>query len=169
MPVTINIQAYTFLYSILCGMLIGLIYDIFRIKRKTIRTRALFIYIEDLIYWIIVVIVVFALIFYSNDGEIRGYILIGVLIGVTLYMLLLSNIIVKLSVKLLDLIGKIIKLILFVITYPFRIVLKLLSIPAKLVSKPVKKLLKSIKAYSRIRVTKITLWKKSLKNMIKKI
>ena len=169
MPVEISTQAYTFLYSILCGMLIGFIYDVFRIKRKTIKTGALFIYIEDLTYWIIVAAIVFALIFYSNDGEIRGYIFIGAIIGVTLYMLLFSNIIVNLSVRVLDLLGRIIRFILFIISYPVRILIKIISFPIRLISKPVKKLLKSLKASLKIRLTKISFLKKTIRNMIKKI
>lgn len=150
-------------------MLIGFIYDVFRIKRKTIKTGALFIYIEDLTYWIIVAAIVFALIFYSNDGEIRGYIFIGAIIGVTLYMLLFSNIIVNLSVRVLDLLGRIIRFILFIISYPVRILIKIISFPIRLISKPVKKLLKSLKASSKIRLAKMSFLKKTIRNMIKKI
>ncbi|NMB97044.1 MAG: spore cortex biosynthesis protein YabQ [Clostridiaceae bacterium] len=169
MPIEISVQAYTFLYSVLCGMLIGFIYDLLRIKRKTIKTGALFINVEDLAYWIIAATIVFALIFYSNSGEIRGYIFIGIVIGDILYTLLLSNLIVKLSVKILDLLGRIIKFVLFVILYPVKIIIKIISYPVKLISRPVKKLLKSIKARSRIKLIKISLLKKTIRNMFKKI
>jgi len=150
-------------------MVIGFVYDVFRIKRKTIKTTVLFIYIEDILYWIIVMAIMFALIFYSNDGEIRGFIFIGALIGVILYMLLLSKIIVKFSLAILNILGKIIKVILFIVAYPFRLIYRVLSIPVKLLMKPAKKFTRSIKAYSRIKMVKISMWKRSLRNRIKKI
>jgi len=169
LPVEISVEVSTFFYSILCGILTGLIYDFFRIKRKTIKTGALFVYIEDLVYWIIVAGVVFALIFYSNDGEIRGYIFIGIIIGAIFYALLFSKIIVNISVKLLNWLGRAIKFIFFVISYPFKIIIKILSYPAMLISKLVKKLFRKTKAVTKIKLTKVSLLKKTIRNMIKKI
>jgi len=169
LPVGINVEVRTFFYSVMCGMLTGLIYDFFRIKRKTIKTGTLFIYLEDLVYWFIVAAVVFALIFYSNDGEIRGYIFIGIITGAVLYALLFSKVIVNVSVKLLNLLGRAIKFIFFIVLYPFRIVIRLLSYPAKLISGFIKKLFRRIKASLRIKLTKVSLLRKTLRNMIKKI
>jgi len=66
-------------------MIIAFIYDAFRIKRRAVKTSALVTYIEDIIYWIIVSIIMFAVVYYSNEGEIRGYLFLGTILGAVLY------------------------------------------------------------------------------------
>ena len=150
LPTSVSTQAYIFLYSVLIGMFIAFIYDIFRIKRKVIKTGVLFIYIEDLLFWIIVAIFVFIHVCYFNDGEFRFYILTGAIIGVIIYMLLLSKIIVKSSVAILNLIWKIIKYILLVLIYPIKLIYKAVMIPAKLVFRPAKKIYRSIRGITKV-------------------
>jgi len=41
-----------------------------------------------------------------NNGEIRGYIFIGLFLGIALYMLFLSKTVVKVSVKIINIRGK---------------------------------------------------------------
>ena len=59
-------------------MLIAFIFDLFRIKRKAVETGNLLTYIEDLLYWIIAALVMFAVVYLANEGELRGYIFLGV-------------------------------------------------------------------------------------------
>ena len=44
-------QAYLFLLFTLNGIIIGLLFDIFRILRKTIKTNNFATYIEDILFW----------------------------------------------------------------------------------------------------------------------
>ena len=50
------------------GMLIAFIYDLFRVKRKTIRTKTLGVVIEDFLFWILAALVMFSVVYYSNEG-----------------------------------------------------------------------------------------------------
>ena len=45
-------QAYIFAVFMINGIIIGILFDIFRILRKTIKTNDIFTYIEDIIFWI---------------------------------------------------------------------------------------------------------------------
>lgn len=169
MPISISSQANVFLWSIIGGMLIGLAYDVFRIKRKAIRTGSFLVYIEDLTYWIIAALIMFFIVYYSNDGEVRGYIFIGTIIGVILYALLLSKIIMKSSLFIIRLVYKLIKTIFDVLTYPIRVIIKILAVPAGFLIKLSKKSLKRARGISRIRFAKAAMWRKTLKNKRKKI
>jgi spore cortex biosynthesis protein YabQ len=169
LPASVSTQAYIFLYSVLIGMFIAFIYDIFRIKRKVVKTGVLFLYIEDLLFWIIVAIFVFIHVCYFNDGEFRFYILAGAIIGVIIYILLLSKIIVKSSVAVLNIIWKIIKYILFVLIYPIRLIYKIVMIPAKLVFRPAKKLCRSARGITKVYISKMALWYRINKNARKKV
>ena len=162
-------QANIFLYSIAGGMLIAFIYDAFRIKRKAVRTKTLVIYFEDFIYWIIVALVMFAVIYCSNDGEPRGYIFAGAIIGVIVYALLLSKLIVRSSLAVLRFLYRVFGTVWSIITYPFKIALKILGIPAVFLLGALKKALKYLKRTGKSRLTKTILWRKMMKNILRKI
>ena len=171
-PAPVVTEVYIFLYSVLSGMLIAFIYDIFRIKRKVVKTGVFFLYLEDILFWIIAVIVMFVLIYYGNEGEIRGYIYMGAIAGIAIYMLLLSKIVILCSVAVLNFILKAIKFVLFIVAYPIRIVFILILFPIKFFSKYVKKLYKYTKKYAKTAakagISKITKGRKIFKKGRKK-
>ena len=127
---TISNQAYVFLCCVLGGMIIAFMYDVFRIRRKAIRSSNIIVYFEDFIYWILVALVLFAVVYISNDGELRGYVIIGAIIGIILYTLLLSKIVMTVFLFALRLIYKFLITAFSIILFPFKIVLKVLKFPA---------------------------------------
>jgi len=169
LPVSVKNQVYVFLWSIVGGALIALIYDLFRIKRKTVKTGIVAIYFEDLIYWVIVAIVMFAVVYHSNEGEIRGFIFIGTILGVTLYAIFLSKIITKFVVFIIRLIFRILKKLWEIVIFPFKLIFKILSYPAKPLGRLAQKSYKSARAFGRNRITKMKMWSRRYKNKIKKI
>ena len=46
-------QAYLFLMFVLNGVFIAILFDFFRILRKTFKTKNMITYIEDVLFWII--------------------------------------------------------------------------------------------------------------------
>ena len=91
-------QAYLFLIFTLDGFIIGFIFDFFRILRKSFKTSNLVTYIEDFIFWILTGILILYSIFTFNNGEIRFFMFIGIILGILLYILTLSNYTIKLNV-----------------------------------------------------------------------
>ena len=83
-------QVYIFGYSIITGMILGLIFDIFRGFRLN-RIKDIWVYIQDIIFWIVTAIIIIISAFIINNGELRGYMLIGYLLGAGFYMILLSR------------------------------------------------------------------------------
>jgi spore cortex biosynthesis protein YabQ len=166
---TVSTQAYIFLCSVASGMVIALIYDLFRISRKAVRTANLLIYVEDLLYWLIVAIVMFTMVYYSNEGELRSYIFIGAILGTILYVLLFSRIIINSSMLIINVVRKIVKLILLVLLFPFRIMIKLSAIPAKTVARYAGLSARGLRHMGRNRLSKAGIWRKVFRNMIKKI
>lgn len=84
-------QVYIFLLANFAGALVGMIWDIFRVKRKLVQTSDIVVYIEDILYWLIISVVLFLLMYYSKECELRSYILLGLFIGVVMYMCTLSK------------------------------------------------------------------------------
>ena len=124
-------QAYVFLCTVAGGMAIALVYDIFRIIRKAVRTGGLLTYAEDIVYWVIAAAIMLLTVYYSNEGEIRGFLFVGTVIGVVLYSSLLSKFVMGCSLFIINMTIKIVKAVLFVIMYPFRFILRVLASPAR--------------------------------------
>ena len=91
-------QIYIFAIFILYGLLTGLLFDFFRVLRKSFRTSNIITYIHDIIFWLIVGITLLFTIFRFNNGELRGYIFIGIGIGVSMYLLVFSRPFISISV-----------------------------------------------------------------------
>lgn len=102
-------QVYIFLWTILTGVGMGLIFDFFRLLRRSKTTRDIWVYVQDIIFWIVIAISIIVSTFLINDGELRAYMLIGYILGALFYMLLFSKIIMKVFTFIFDTIENIFK------------------------------------------------------------
>ena len=90
-------QAYLFLVFSLTGVVLGVLFDFFRVLRKTFKTGDFVTYIEDILYWILAGIIILYNIWFFNDGEIRVFMILGILMGAIIYCLTLSPIFIKID------------------------------------------------------------------------
>lgn len=127
-------QAYLFIVFSLTGIGLGILFDFFRALRKTFKTPDFVTYIEDIIYWILAGIIVLYNIWFFNDGEIRIYMILGILIGAMIYTLTLSSIFIKIN-------HFVMSKIKIILTFIY----KIFKIPLKFINNIVNKLKKLIK------------------------
>ena len=127
-------QLFCLLIFILTGLVIGILFDIFRILRKSFKTADFITYLEDIIFWILTGCIMLFSIFIFNNGEIRGYVFIGIAIGIISYMLIISRFFVKISVSIIKFIKKI-------LSYPIKLIKNIFT---KIILKPTLKILKNI-------------------------
>lgn len=127
-------QAYLFLIFTINGILIGFLFDIFRILRKSFKTNDLITYIEDIIFWILTGIIILFSMCKFCDGELRVFTILGIAIGVILYMLTISTYIIKISVFIINIIKSIIGKIISIIIYPFKLIWNIIK---KFIFKPI--------------------------------
>lgn len=99
----IFIQMQFFMISILWGAIILLAYDVLRILRRLIKHNNIILAIQDLIFWIVASVFIFAMIYKENDGIIRGFAVMGVTIGMVLYHFIVSTFLVNTITKLIQL------------------------------------------------------------------
>lgn len=144
-------QLYTFFNFILTGVIIGILFDIFRILRKSFKTLDIITYIQDFIFLILTGIIMLYSIFTFNNGEIRGYVIIGVFLGIMIYILLLSKYFITIMVKFINLIKK-------VVYYPLHL---LSSFIIKNICKPIR----NISYQIFLKLPKINLKKKKSDNL----
>ena len=130
----INNQALLFCVFIINGLLIGLLFDFFRILRKSFKTSDIITYIEDILFWILTGIILLYSIFTFNNGEIRFYMFLGVILGCIIYMLLFSRYIVNTITKIVLFFKKIIIKIINIMIYPLKMLIKMLN---KILKKPI--------------------------------
>lgn len=126
-------QAYLFLIFSIDGILIGLLFDFFRILRKSFKTPDFVTYIEDIVFWFLTGLIILYSIFTFNNGELRAYIFIALFIGIVIYILALSKYIIKINVTIIKFIRSIASKIINILMFPFKIVLNLLK---KVIFKP---------------------------------
>ena len=109
----------SFGYSILTGILAGIIYDLLRAYRYTRKPRKRFKYVEDIIFWFIITILFFITIVNISDGVLRGFLFIGFFAGGTLYFLMASKYIFSIFLKIFKLIIHLINEIIRILKIPF--------------------------------------------------
>ena len=93
------LQLYNFCVFIVLGIVISFIFDIFRILRKSFKTNNFFTYIEDISFWLISGYLIISAIFKFNDGELRAYLFIGILIGIAIYIILFTKFVNNIFLK----------------------------------------------------------------------
>lgn len=78
-------QVTFLLVTLCCGMALIFFYEVLRLLRWISSHPAGLIWIEDILYWAVASIPVFYIFFIYNDGEIRWYGVLMLLMGAWLY------------------------------------------------------------------------------------
>lgn len=107
-------QAYVFAIFILNGVIIGILFDVFRILRKSFKTSNLITYIQDILFWILCGLILLYSIFKFNNGILRLFIFLGISVGIILYMLIFSKIFINFSVSSIKILKKILKILIII-------------------------------------------------------
>lgn len=95
---TIGQEAFFLGCAVLVGAVLFLLYDLLRIFRRIAPHGNIWIGIEDFIYWLVCTGVVFVMLYQENDGMVRGFAFIGIVLGMGIYYLFLSRYVVKVNV-----------------------------------------------------------------------
>ena len=97
-------QSILFFQTVALGVIIGVVFDIFRILRRVFKHKNIFVYIEDGLFWLMVFLGVLYFILNHAHGQIRFFFLFGIALGIILYLNSISLIFIKVSTKILRLI-----------------------------------------------------------------
>ena len=138
-------QAYLFLIFILNGLIIGILFDFFRILRKSFKTSDIVTYIEDLLFWILAGIIILYSIFTFNNGEIRLFMFLAIVMGVIIYMFLFSSYVIRVNVAIIKFLKNITIKIFSFLSMPFKFIYK---ITKKIFFKPISFIIINIRKFS---------------------
>ena len=158
-------QLYLLCIFTLSGFLIGILFDIFRILRKSFKTPDFITYIEDFIFWSLTGIYLLFIIFKFSFGEIRIFMFAGLIIGFIVYMVTLSKYFISINVKIITFLKNLILKILRVIAFPFITIYKFLK---RLIFKPITFMTINIMGILKKFVKKLNFFNKNTKNTSQK-
>lgn len=99
---TIHEELILFFLSCAAGIVLGILYDIFRVLRILIPHHNFFVILEDIIYLSFYGIFLSAFASAQARGELRIYFIIGNILGFALYYFTLGSIVVRIFKKLLS-------------------------------------------------------------------
>lgn len=80
-----------FFWSMICGVAMTIVYDFLRARRREKKQVGLFIYIEDIVWFCVLGVLVYLLAFRQNAGMIRWYSFFVIGLGALIYKLLLGD------------------------------------------------------------------------------
>ena len=144
-------QAYLFLIFTINGIIIGLLFDIFRILRRSFKTSVIITYMQDVLFWILTGFILLYSIFVFSNGEIRFYMFLAVFLGSLIYMLIFSKYFIEINVKIILIFKNVIEKILAIIIFPIKIIMKFMK---KIFFKPIK-FIKNTKANCQKKIKNI--------------
>lgn len=127
-------QANLFLIFTINGIVIGILFDIFRILRKSFKTSDIVTYMQDILFWILTGFILLYSIFTFSNGEVRFYMFLGVFLGCLIYMILFSKYFININVKIIKIIKKIISIILMPIKLLIKFIKKIIIRPINFIT-----------------------------------
>ena len=84
-------QEQIFIFFFIIGIIIGILFDIFKVLRKTFKTSDFVTFIEDLIFLFLSGNLIISGILKLNSGEVRFFLFLGIFFGILSYILTISN------------------------------------------------------------------------------
>lgn len=120
-------QLFVLLYSLAVGVALGILFDVFKIKREFFGVTRLILFFDDLVYMLICTVVLILGVFKVNNGKLRWYELLAPAVGFIIYRLTLSKLIIAFFYFLSSRIKKLFKLVIKFVRKLLNPVLKLLE------------------------------------------
>ena len=121
MPLKIDSQLNILIYSILSGVFVGILFDLYNIIRG-IKIPKIIIVVEDILFWILTAIIVFTFLLYNNYAFLGPYVYIFMIITIILYLKLISPKIIKFEMYSISKLSYFIRILLKNIIYPVKII-----------------------------------------------
>jgi len=121
MPLTLEVQSQTVLYSILSGILIGILFDLYSMIRG-IKVPKIIVIIEDILFWVLTALIVFTFLLYKNYAFLGPYVYVFMILTLIIYLKIISSKVRKIEIYIIE-----------KVSWLFRIIFKTLSYPVKII------------------------------------
>jgi len=122
MLLEINMQFNIVIYSIIAGIITGILFDIYRIIRN-LNSKKIVAMIEDILFWILAGMIVFTFLLYTNYAFFTTYVYIFIIISLLFYFKFLSCYFYNAEKQVVNVIYRIIRVLVKDLLYPLKFIL----------------------------------------------
>ena len=126
MPLTTEVQFQIIFYSIIAGIITGLIFDLYRIIRGQNKQKIITA-IEDILFGILAALTVFTFLLYKNYAFLGVYAYLFIILTFLIYLKFISNKVIKIETILIEKISKFFRIVFKNFIYPFKLVIDNIS------------------------------------------
>jgi hypothetical protein len=120
-------QEKVFVIMLIFGVISGVLFDLFRVKRHLLGENSVILFADDLIFSLLTLLLFLFTVFVANNGIFRWYEVLFSLIGFWLYRLTLSKTLIFVSFKVIDFVKKLLGIAAFPVKLIFSILFVLIS------------------------------------------
>ena len=121
MLLEINMQFNIVVYSIMAGLITGILFDMYRIIRD-LNSKRIIEMIEDILFWILAGMIVFTFLLYTNYAFLTPYVYIFIIISLLFYFKFISRYFYNIEKDIVNGICRIIRITFKNILYPLKFV-----------------------------------------------
>jgi len=123
MVISISQQAMLVLFSLISGILTGVFFDVYRLVRGIETPSKIVTFIQDILFWILTALVVFIFLSIYDYAYIGVYVYLWIAIGSAIYFLFLSRPFIIILHRIIDALGKILRVFKNLICLPFEVII----------------------------------------------
>lgn len=128
-------QLIDFIEFVIIGAIIGAVFDFFRAYRKVKKTNTALVITQDILFFLIVTVIIIISIIKLLDSQIRFYIFIALIIGLSMYFCVLSKIVMSIYIAFIKMFKQIVKMLFLPISLHISILKKIGSFLKKIIKK----------------------------------
>ena len=121
MPLDTIIQFNIIFYAIIGGLLIGIMFDLYRAIRGEGVPKVIEV-TQDILFWILTAMIIFSFLLYTNYAFLGIYVYIFMMISFLIYLKTISKTFIKIQNKIIDFIAKTIRITFKNMIYPVKII-----------------------------------------------
>ncbi|AZV58797.1 spore cortex biosynthesis protein YabQ [Clostridium sp. AWRP] len=120
MIISISNQIGLIIFSLTAGIITGILFDFYRLIRGFKDLNKIITFIEDTLFWVFTAIIVFIFLMYTNYAYMGMYVYILLGVGICLYLKFFSNLLIELHNKFFKVLGRLFRVFIYIIIYPFQ-------------------------------------------------
>ncbi|MDP4178916.1 MAG: spore cortex biosynthesis protein YabQ [Bacillota bacterium] len=117
----LTVQIRSVFVSITAGLIVGILFDLYRIFRGFNNPNKYITFFEDILFWTLSAILVFIFLLRTNYAYVGLYVYAFIGLGLYLYIRIISKVYIKIQYLIIKKVSKAVRIIRNIIFYPFRL------------------------------------------------
>ena len=132
---SITEQLIDFLQFVLIGVIISIIFDFFRSYRMNKKVSNISVMIQDILFFVIATIIIIMGIVYILDSDLRLFVFLAIILGIFIYVTLLSKIFINIYNMLFRILKDVIEIFILPVNLNLQIIKKIYNFFKKYILK----------------------------------